>query len=115
MLEMFLYAVILQQSMNIIQGRFRACIALFQRELGLSTKDLSEKVFRGQNPMGVKREWGSKDKMGPLYFYGGSSQPRLTLFLNSDLAFCTSYITTKIDVLFILFLTKSLENTLLVI
>ena len=71
-LKMFLYAVILQQSMNIIQGRFRACIALFQRELGLSTKDLSEKVFRGQNPMGVKREWGSKDKMGPLYLYGGS-------------------------------------------
>ena len=115
MLKMFLYAVILQQSMNIIQGRFRACIALFQRELGLSTKDLSEKVFRGQNPMGVKREWERKDKMGPLYLYGGTSQPRLTLFLNSDLAFSISYITPKIDVLCILFLTKSLENTLLVI
>ena len=115
MLKMFLYAVFLQQSMNIIQGRFRDCIALFQRELGLSTKDLSEKVFRGQNPMGVKREWGRKDKMGPLYLYGGTSQPRLTLFLNSDLGFSTSSITPKIDVLFILFLTKSLENTLLVI
>ena len=113
MLKMFLYALFMQQSMNIIQGRFR--IALLQRELGLSTKDLSEKVFRGQNPMGVKREWGSKDKMGPLYLYGGTSLPRLTLFLNSDLAFSTSYITPKIDVLFILFLTKSLENTLLVI
>ena len=113
MLKMFLYALFMQQSMNIIQGRFR--IALLQRELGLSTKDLSEKVFRGQNPMGVKREWGSKDKMGPLYLYGGTSLPRLTLFLNSDLAFSTSYITPKIDVLFILFLTKSLENTPLVI
>ena len=115
MLKMFLYAVFLQQSMNIIEGRFRDCISLFQEELGLSTKDLSEKVFRGQNPMGVKREWTRKDKMGPLYLYGGSSQPRLTLFLNSDLGFSTSYITPKIDVLFILFLTKSLENTLLLI
>ena len=114
-LKMFLYAVFLQQSMNIIEGRFRDCISLFQKELGLSTKDLSEKVFRGQNPMGVKREWTRKDKMGPLYLYGGPSQPRLTLFLNSDLGFSTSYITPKNDVLFILFLTKSLENTLLVI